>query len=202
MKKKLLLILLCVSALNSMNSQELELEKENIAIKYHWTKEISKNSIWTPVKLNTKSKNKLKRIYVKVKMMTLDKTKRDFDINKFILLDVKNKLKIRPTDISYQYVASVIPFNRLSKDKNVNVRYGIRYDDTVKDSFIDFDFPGYNTFQVPINYGTTKSPELHITYFEPEAFKKRRISIFFTVPFNVNTAELYYGNEKLTDIEF
>ena len=138
-------------------------------------------------------------------MMTLDKKKRDFDINKFILLDKKNKLKIRPTDISYQYVASVISFNRISKDNKVNrvnVGYSIRYDNAVKDSFTDFDFPGYNTFEVPINYGTAKYPELHITYFEPEAFKKRRISIFFTVPSNINAAELFFGNEKVTDITF
>jgi len=201
MRKNITIIFLFLTTIAF--SQKLKVENDEIEIQYHWTREIVKNSIWTSVKLNSDNSKSLKNIYVKLKMTSTNKKEKEFEINKFILIDDKNKLKIRPNNISYQVVAQVYPFQKLSTDKDINVeKYKLQYNSEVKDYFKEYEFSGYETLEIPINYNTKENPELHITYFKPLPFKKKKISLFYAVPSNINNATLYYGNEKIANLKF
>lgn len=148
--------------------------------------------------------DKLKTVFIKIDMSSIDKSKREFDVNKFILLDTVNKLKIRAMDISYQNFSAYTNFDILTKkNHSFNPKHSIlTYDPSIPDSFESYNFEGFDTLEIPINYGSNKRPEPHIIYYKPKKFKSKKVAFFFPFPKDENKGVLYYGNQKIATLNF
>ncbi|MEL1242261.1 hypothetical protein [Flavobacterium flavipallidum] len=148
--------------------------------------------------------DKLKTVFIKIDMSSVDKNKKEFDVNKFILLDTVNKLKIRAMDISYQNFSAYTNFGILTKkNHSFNPKHSIlTYDPSITDSFESYNFEDFYSLEIPINYGSNKKPELHIIYYKPKKFKSKKIVFFFPFPKEENNGVLYYGNQKIATLNF
>ena len=148
--------------------------------------------------------DKLKTVFIKLDMVSVDNSEKDFDVNKFILLDTVNKLKIRALDISFQNFSAYTNFANLSKENHSfnPKRSIITYDPSIPDSFENYNFKNFQTLEIPINYGTNKKPEPHIIYYKPKKFKSKKLVFFFPFPTNEKEGVLYYGNQKIAVLNF
>ncbi|RED48812.1 hypothetical protein [Seonamhaeicola aphaedonensis] len=175
-----------------------------ISIEYFETEQVSN-------KLNLNSSTKIRgegvqKISVKCKIKSLNKQR--IDINKFSLVDTINKLRYRPTDVSYQPVAGYMVYGKLLKSdikkKGLVGHYslGASYKPEVKDSFLDYNIEGYTNIEPTFNFWTDKDPLLSKIYFKPHKFKKFKALFFFAIIKDapIPNLALYYGDNKVTDI--
>ena len=90
---------------------------------------------------------KLKTVFIKIDMSSVDGKKKEFVVNKFILLDTINKLKIRAIDISYQNFTAYSSFDIMTKKKHsFNPKHSIlNYDTSIPDSFENYNFEGFQS---------------------------------------------------------
>ncbi|WP_111307637.1 hypothetical protein [Confluentibacter sediminis] len=199
-KTKFLLPLFFFSVLISFG-QIIRTSDNQYDIEINAARKLKKVQISTRIIVDS---DKLKTIFIKVEMSSTSKEKKEFDVNKFILLDTVNKLKIRPVDISYQNATAYTGFEKLVKNPNsFDLKNSIlKYDPSVPDSFENFNFDGFNTLEIPINFGNKNKPRAFILYFKPQNFKSKKIVFFFPFPKSINSGILYYGNEKIATLTF
>ena len=103
---------------------QLLIEDKQLEFEYLSSRTVSKS-----FNLNSSSKSnsdELYKIEVKFKLKSLDK--KEIDINKFSLVDMTNKLRFRPSDISYATLGLYMGYVYLLKDdieykKNISANY-------------------------------------------------------------------------------
>lgn len=184
--------------------QEVKVANGNLSVDFKTSKKVSNT-----LNLNSTSKIKskeLQKISVKCKVESLNKEV--VDINKFSLVDHKNKLRYRPTDISFQPVMGYLVYEKLFKE-DVNYgnmakhQAGIQYKPEIKDSYNDYAITDYVDVQIPmtfaVGFGKQKTS---IVYFEPHNYRNFQALFFFAIVEDAKNPDLvfYYGNEKITSI--
>jgi hypothetical protein len=186
-------------------SQVKELENGNLIIEY-----ISVDKVSNTFHLNSSSKlksDKYQKIKVKGKLKILNKEK--IDINKISLIDHKNKLRYRPTDISYQPVLGYMVYQKILKEdikrwnEGFKNQMGFAFSPEVNDGFLDYNLESYTNIELPINFGTKNKPILRYIYFGTHKFKSFKILFFFPIIKDCENGvfELYYGDEKISSVE-
>ncbi|MEL0454735.1 hypothetical protein WJN01_00745 [Flavobacteriaceae bacterium SZ-1-7] len=203
MKLKLSISILTLLTILSFG-QEKKVENGMLYIEFLKAKKVSNT-----FNLNSSSKvksNELKKISVKCKIESLNKV--DVDINKFSLIDNKNKLRYRPIDVSFQPSTGYIAYKKLLKtDIKLGSMYmhqaNIAYKPEIKDSYTDYYFEGYTNIEIPSDFGTNKKPKKTVIYFQSHGFHDFKSLFFFAI---LNSAEnpdleLYYGNEKISKVK-
>ncbi|PHS65801.1 MAG: hypothetical protein COB12_06135 [Flavobacterium sp.] len=147
-----------------------------------------------------------------IKTKIKSKNKKDFDVNPISLIDTVNKVRYRLLEfVGYKSFSVGFPTyqgEEFLKTKLVNKR-GRPYQSVpsfnpkLKDTFEDYNFEGYENIECEINFGSDKNPLLSVTYYAPITMNSFISDSFFAIlnfekkPF----FELYYGNEKVADIE-
>lgn len=152
----------------------------------------------TTVSANYESNN-VNKIIVKIKIESTDK-KGVFDPNKISLIDHKNNLRFRPTDVLAKRFTNLIAFGRVSKVKPKLKRNKKLYNPEIKDTYLDYNFDGIKNVEIPFNYGTNKNQDLLNMYFYSKKLRSTKLTLFFAYPKNAKTGTLYYGTEKISDI--
>ena len=181
-------------------------DQGNISIEY-----IESETVSNTLNLNSSTKikgNCIQKISVKCKIKSLNGDK--IDINKISLLDTVNKIRYRPTDVSFQPVAGYISYGKLLKSdikkKGLigHYRLGAAYRPEIKDTFEDYLFEGYKNYQVIFNFWTNKDPLLSYIYFQPHKFKSFKALLFFPILEEAENGQLalYYGYEKVAEFTF
>ncbi|MFH4965445.1 hypothetical protein V8G69_10610 [Gaetbulibacter sp. M235] len=124
-------------------------------------------------------------------------------------MDTVNKIRYRPTDVSFQPVAGYMSYGKLLKSdikKKGLVGYyrlGAVYDPEIRDTFEDYEFDGYKDFSMCFNFWTKKDPLLSYIYFQPHKFKQFKALLFFPLLVEANNPELvlYYGYENIAEVK-
>ncbi|MDA9057439.1 hypothetical protein N9K49_06315 [Flavobacteriaceae bacterium] len=187
---------------------QIKIEEDNLTIEYEKTKKASQLIAVTNVR--TKSK-KIVQYNIKVRIEMIDNKKRSFDPNKFSLIDYQNKIRLRPVDVAYTNFTDKWHFYKLIKNKPSYKSLENRYDPSIKDTFLDYEFEGITNYIIPIHFEaynkykiSFKNPKKvpHETYFEPKELRKRNINLYFPLIKGTKSAALYYGNTKIEDIKF
>lgn len=201
MKRILLLIFLTTSICYSQSNIT-----DGIQISVNKAKLVDNVSVVGIRQLKVTS-DKLRKVMIKTKIKSkLDnKTK----LSAFSLLDTKNKIRYRLADYKgytgFIGFPELIPFRKteLFDKKNKPIQYGPPYNKSEKDYFNDYDMEGYKNLEMPINFGTKKSPKLSVIYFGETSYKKFTAELFFALLVeNTNLDyELYYADEKIADIK-
>jgi hypothetical protein len=204
MKINLSILILSAFTLVSFG-QEKKVENGNLSVEFKKSKKVSNT-----FNLNSSSKIKskeLKKISIKCKVQSLNKDK--VDINKFSLVDHKNKLRYRPTDISFQPVVGYLVFGKLFK-KDINYgkmakfQAGIDYKPEIKDTYMDFSIEGYTDVEIPMTFAVgIGKKEKSIVYFQPNNYNKFQALIFFAIVEKAKNPDLefYYGDEKIANVK-
>lgn len=207
MIKLKLLTLFCFCNATNLFSQTTT-TKDEIQIEIVKSKLVDNESVFGIRQLSVTSE-KLKKIMIKTKIKsTIDKTK----LSAFYLLDVKNKIRYRLADYKgytgFIGYPELIPLRkeRFFDEKGAEIEgYGWPiYDESVKDYFNDYDIEGYNNFEMKINFGSEKKPKLSVVYFGETSYDKFTAELFFAiiVEHKDSDYELYYKDEKISDIKF
>jgi hypothetical protein len=202
MKRILLLIFLTTSICFSQSNI-----KDGIQISIKKAKLVDNVSVFGIRQLKITS-DKLRKVMIKTKIKSKpdNKTK----LSAFSLLDRKNKIRYRLA-VYKGYTGFIgfpelIPFRKteLYDKKDKPIQYGPPYDKSEKDYFNDYDIGGYKNFEIPINFGTKKNPKLSVVYFGETSYKKFTAELFFALLVeNIDLDyELYYADEKISDIKF
>lgn len=206
LKKILLLILLCMS-LNLF--AQVTTTKEDTKIEILKAKLVDNSSVFGIRQLKVTSDD-LRKVMIKTKIKStiFNKTK----LSAFSLLDTKNKIRYRLAD--YKGYTGVIGYPELipfRKDKIYNEKgneikgdWLPPYSNYEKDYFNEFDKEGYSNFERKVNFGTTEKPKLSIVYFGQTSYEKFTAELYFTILIEKKDSdyELYYKNEKISDIKF
>lgn len=202
MKKILILTLLITSICFSQSKT-----KDEVAITIIKARLVDNSSVVGIRQLKVTS-DKLRKVMIKTKIKSKpdNKTK----LSAFSLLDKKNNIRYRLADYKGYtgFIGSpeLIPYRKteLYAKNGKPIQYGPPYDKSEKDYFNDYDIEGYKNFEMPINFGTKKSPKLSVVYFGETSYKKFTAELFFALLVE-NTSldyELYYKDEKVADIKF
>ncbi|CAH0336729.1 hypothetical protein FVB9288_02442 [Flavobacterium sp. CECT 9288] len=207
MKVKKIILLITINISFSLYAQFTT--KEETKIEILKSKLVDNVSVFGIRQLKVTSDD-LRKVMIKTKIESkLDnKTK----LSAFSLLDTKNKIRYRLAD--YKGYAGIIGYPELipfRKDKiykengeEINGYLLPPYDPSEKDYFNLFDIEGYKNFEMKINFGTTEKPKLSTLYFGETTYKKFTAELFFAI-LVVNKDsdyELYYKDEKVSDIQF
>ncbi len=202
MKRIILLIFLISSICYSQTTTE-----DNIQITIKKSKLVDNSSVFgvRPLKVTS---DKLRKVMVKTKIKSTsdEKTK----LSAFSLLDTQNKIRYRLAD--YKGYTGVIGFpeftpflkTELFDKKGRPIQYAPTYNVLEKDYFSDYDIEGYTNFEIPVNFGTKKNPNLSVVYFGETFYKKFTAELFFTIYVENKDSdyELHYKDEKIGDIKF
>ncbi|QZK91116.1 hypothetical protein K5V07_11685 [Flavobacterium sp. CHNK8] len=207
MKVKKIILLITINVSFSLYAQFTT--KEETKIEILKSKLVDNVSVFGIRQLKVTSDD-LRKVMIKTKIESKidNKTK----LSAFSLLDTKNKIRYRLAD--YKGYAGIIGYPELipfRKDKiykengeEINGYLLPPYDPSEKDYFNLFDIEGYKNFEMKINFGTTEKPKLSTLYFGETTYKKFTAELFFAI-LVVNKDsdyELYYKDEKVSDIQF
>lgn len=201
--KKVLLITLLLSSICYSQSKT----KDNIQIQIKKSKLVDNVSVVGMRQLKVTS-DKLRKVMIKTKIQS-DKNNKT-KLSAFSLLDTQNNIRYRLAD--YKGYTGFIgypeftPYRKteLYDKKGRAIQYGPPYDSSVKDYFNEYSIEGYTNFEMPVNFGTKKNPQLSVVYFGETSYKKFTAELFFAILIQ-NTGldyELYYKDEKVADITF
>jgi hypothetical protein len=197
MRYNFFFILLLISLYSSGQKTKVENERFNIEILH--ARKLGKIQIATNVILKSKV---LKTISVKLRTVSKSGEKVIFDINKFSLVDEENKTRSRPMNVSAQTFTKYFNLTKLVHRPLEKRNYYLEYDPTIKDTFTNYDFEGFTTIEIPVDYDGWGKQDNQIVYFKPEKFKNKRVNFFF--PFLKKSAKgsLYYGDKKIAEFNF
>lgn len=201
--KRILFLTLLISSICYSQSKT----KDGIQITIKKSKLVDNVSVVGIRQLKVTS-DKLRKVMIKTKIKSKpdNKTK----LSAFSLLDTKNKIRYRLADYKgytgFIGFPELIPYRKteLYDKKDKPIEYGPTYDKFEKDYFNDYDIEEYKNIEMPINFGTKKSPKLSIVYFGETSYKKFTAELFFALLVeNTNLGyELFYKDEKIADIKF
>ncbi|WP_158281902.1 hypothetical protein [Winogradskyella wandonensis] len=202
MKRILILFLLintiCYSQTKTSDGIEIVIKKARL---------VDNISIVGIRQLKVKS-NELRKVMIKTKIKSKPDNK--VKLSAFSLVDTINKIRYRLADYKgytgFVGLPELIPFrkSKIYNKKGKEIDTGPPYDRWEKDYFDNYNKEGYTNFEVPVNFGTKDNPQLSIVYFGETDYKKFTAELFFTVLVK-NTGlsyELYYKDEKISDIKF
>lgn len=204
--KKIYLFILLTVSLNFFGQIKT---KEGIEIEILNSKIVDNISVVGIRQLKV-TNNDLRKVMIKTKINSdpVNRTK----LSAFSLLDTINKIRYRLADYKgytgFIGFPELIPFRKTKfYDENGNPPddgWLPPYDITEKDYFENYNKDTYINFEIPINFGTTKKPKLSILYFGKTRYKKFTAELYFAiVEKNKNSYyELYYGDEKISEIVF
>lgn len=159
----------------------------------------SANSIFNASQVYYKG-DKVSRIKINLKMKTYEGKRVIFDPNKFSFIDNTNKIRLRPTDVTFQNMTDFWSFTKCSKRELKKDKSRLLFKPDLEDTFFNYSPLNYTYTPQPVNYGSTKKPDLHIVFFEPKKMRNRNLHLFVLVPNSMALGSLYYGNTKLTEI--
>lgn len=202
--KTIVLYLLCISVSFAGISQEMVFEKDEVSVKFIKAKKSA--NTFNLVSTSRITGNGLQKVMIKCKIKSMAKEKY-IDFNKFSLVDHHNKLRYRPTDISSQIVAQYNIKKLLKSDVDLPGYYtfgNFSYQPEIRDTFTDFDINGYTNIEIPYVFrkGSKKQKKFTI-YFHPSIYNIKAHFFFAIIEKAENPDfEFYYGNEKITDVEF
>jgi len=194
MKYKFLSIILLFSII--LNSQTI-VEDGKIELNFVKSKAIAKHASRTAIIIKT---DKLKTIFVKVKITSPSGKKEIIDVNKFYLIDELSNSRIKLIDVNYQKFTSYLGFDRLVDKKKSGKKkrtFLYEFNSSIQDTFYKFDKDGYKNVVLPINFGTIRKPDNQIIHFRPKKFKSQNLLLFFPFLKDSNNAILYYGDTKI-----
>lgn len=140
------------------------------------------------------------RIKINLKMKTEKGKRVMFDPNKFSFLDNDHKIRLRPTDITFQNMTDFWSFSKCSKQELKKEKKRLLYKPELEDTYYNYSPMGYKNQAQPVNYGNKKNPDLHIVFFHPKKMRNRNLHLFVVVPKSMKNGNLYYGDTKLMDI--
>jgi len=199
--KNILILITLITFSTISYTQEKNYENGELSIKFISSRKVSKT-----FNMNSSSKIKSKdldKVLIKCKLKVIKDKK--IDLNKFSLVDNKNKLRYRPTDISTQTVGQINISKLLKTDVELGGMYklqaGLYYRPEVIDSFTNYNIEGYTNCEMFFSFGRKKKN--YTIYFQPVEFNFRA-HFFFAILEKSNNSdlELFYGDKKVTDIEF
>lgn len=152
----------------------------------------------------------LRKVMIKTKIESDKENKTK--LSAFSLLDTQDKTRYRLADYKgytgFIGNPELIPFRKdkiyNDKGKEINGDFLPPYDESEKDYFNEFDKEGYTNLEMKIDFGTTRSPKLSVVYFGETRHQKFTAALYFAIiEVNKNhTYELYYKDEKISDIQF
>ncbi|SRX73604.1 hypothetical protein [Aequorivita antarctica] len=135
-----------------------------------------------------------KKIQFKLKAKSLTNEKETFNPNNlYVVLRDKN-LRLRPFDGDFIQLVDVKPDDKTPY-------YGYHYNPEVTDTFKDYQMEGFKDVETCIDYGTNKKPHIKPIYFNTREFKTETFNLYFAMPKDQISGELYYGNIKLMDFK-
>lgn len=179
-------------------SQKIIIEEDQVSLEFIKAREAS---LFNPSNVYSRSKD-LKTIVTRVKMKTLSNKKESFDPNKFSLVFEEQKFRCRPIDILFKNFTDWWHFSKVAKTKPSDKKSYYKYNPDIEDTYLKYSIDGIENFELPVNLGTRKKPESHILYFVPKKLRSRGIRMYFILPETITNGALYYGNQKIKDIEF
>jgi hypothetical protein len=203
LKKIALLILINVNLFAQVTT------KEEIKIEIVKAKLVDNISVFGIRQLKVTSDD-LRKVMIKTKIRSKIESKTK--LSAFSLIDTKNKIRYRLADYK-GYTAFIgnpelIPFRKdkiyNEKGKEITGDWLPPYDDSEKDYFNIFDKDGHTNFEMKINFGTTEKPKLSTIFFGETSYEKFTAELYFAI-LVVNkdsNYELYYKDEKISDIKF
>ncbi|WP_037348989.1 hypothetical protein [Sediminibacter sp. Hel_I_10] len=198
---QVLILLISIASFSQMTT------KDNIEIEIKKSKLVDNVSVVGIRQLKVKS-DELRKVMIKTKIKSPKDNKTR--LSGFSLIDEENKIRYRLADYKGYtgFIGSpeLIPYRKTELfDKKGNpINYGPPFDKSEKDIFNDYDIDGYVNFEIPVNFGTKKNPNLSVLYFGQTRYKKFTGELFFTLlAKNTNLVyQLYYKDEKISDIKF
>lgn len=186
---------------------QVKIKEDNLTIEYVKTKKASQ-TIGMVTNVRTKSKEVV-QYNIKIRVEMLDNKKRDFDANKFSLINYQDSVRLRPIDVAYTNFTDKWHFIKLIKNKPKYKSLEKKYKPEIKDTFLDYKFEGINNLTIPICYEAydkykisfkNLDRECHESYFEPKDLRKRNVNLYFPMMKSAKNATLYYGNTKIREI--
>jgi hypothetical protein len=202
------LLTLCCFCIFTNSFSQTTTTKDNIQIEIVKSKLVDNESVFGIRQLKV-TNEKLRKVMIKSKIKsTTDKTK----LSAFYLLDVKNKIRYRLADYKgytgFIGYPELIPYRKErffdEKGNEIKGEGWPIYNESVKDYFKDYDIEGYSNFEMKINFGSAKKPKLSVVYFGETSYEKFTAELFFAIIVEHKAAdyELYYKDEKISDIKF
>ncbi|MEH6763169.1 MAG: hypothetical protein V7655_01620 [Aequorivita antarctica] len=135
-----------------------------------------------------------KKIQFKLKAKSLTNGKETFNPNNLYVVLRDKKLRLRPFDGDFIQLVDVKPGDKTPY-------YGYHYSPEVTDTFKDYQMEGFKDVETCIDYGTNKKPHIKPIYFNTREFKTETFNLYFAMPKDQISGELYYGNIKLMDFK-
>jgi len=135
-----------------------------------------------------------KKIQFKIKATSLTYQKETFNPNNIYVVLRDKKLRLRPFDGDFIQLVDAKPDDKTPY-------YGYQYRPEVPDTFKNYEMKGFKDIETCINYGTERKPHEKPIYFNTRQFKKENFSLYFALPKDQTSGEIYYGNVKLMDFE-
>ncbi len=202
----LLVLLICFQAVLS----QTVIIRDSLEIEFKKAKTISNSYLHTNVKM--KKNKEMVRILIRCDLKAL--YNQPVDINAFSLIDTENKLRYRiATYFGYKKGPSLFTHGDLGKThlkKKVLNKRGKQYkflppyDESIPDSFEEYNFEGYSIIEIPIRYYNVVSGEvISVLYYRSSKKPNFRADMQFPVIINrkVPNLKLYYGKEVVADIK-
>jgi len=187
--------------------QKATVDNGNITIEI---KKIKKAPTFFHTQQSVKVRGEMRKIMIKTRIKS--KNKEDFDVNPISLIDTVNKVRYRLLEfVGYKSFSVGFPTyqgeeylkTKLVNKKGRSYQNAPNYNPRMNDTFNDYVFEGYENIECEINFGTDKNPLLSVTYYAPITMNSFIADSFFAI-LNFEKKpifELYYGNEKVADIE-
>ncbi|MDN3723623.1 hypothetical protein QRD02_04465 [Aequorivita sp. SDUM287046] len=133
-----------------------------------------------------------KKIQFKLKATSINNEKETFNPNYLYVVLRDLKVRLRPFDGDFIQLVNAKPDEKTPY-------YGYQYRPEVLDTFKDYQMEGYKDIETCINYGTERKPHEKPIYFNTREMKSETFNIYFAMPKNQTSGELFYGDVKLMD---
>lgn len=199
--KLVLIILLWFSAVSLVNAQEMQIENFNFELRKAVTNSKNFEVSTSPFIVTTGSDTK--KIQLRFRVKSISGKRENFDPNKFYITSEENKLRFRPVDMKYNYVAhTYYTFGYLSTEKlqkKVMPAY-LSFDPQIKDTFKNFKIPDYKDIEKVINFGTERKPILSCIYFDHKKLRSNIVDAYFAIPEGLQNITVYYGDIKIDEV--
>lgn len=132
----------------------------------------------------------------------LSKKRESFDGNKFYLISDVYKVRLRPIDLKFNYVAHTLwQFDRLTDNAEASGQNAYKFKPEIKDTFLDYSKEGYEDISAKLDFGTKTNPDARFYYFDHKPVRANTIDVYFVVPEEFARGTLYYGDQELTVFE-
>ena len=202
-------IALFLLAINLGLTAQVTTTSENLRIETVKAKLVDNVSVFGIRQLKVTSDD-LRKVMVKAKIKSSSDNKAK--LSAFSLLDTKNKIRYRLADYKgytgFIGEPELIPFRKTrlynDKGKELDGYWLPDYDESEKDYFDDYNIDGYKNLEININFGTSEKPNPSIVYFGETDYDDFTAELYFAILIENKDSdyELYYKDEKISDIKF